>query len=87
MILTMYDDSNGSYEKIPMTKTTVKKIQMKKIKFINLFFKKTIYLTSSHPEMLENFFYRNIRNFCFSSFTSTLLKYNNFFSRKVLRVF
>ena len=56
------DDSDDSDEKNPM-----EKIQMEKIKYINLFLEKTSYLISSHPKMLDNFFIEILEIFIFQT--------------------
>ena len=63
----------------------MKKIQMKKIKCINLFLEKTSDLISIHcqkPEIWEEISKRNIRNFCFSGFINSILKYKKLKKQK-----
>ena len=50
-----FDDSDDSYEKIPMKKIPTKKIRMKEFKCINLFSEETRDLTSIYPKMHEIF--------------------------------
>ena len=47
------DDSDESYENIPIKKIPTKKIQMKEIKCIDLFLEEASDLTSIHPEIHE----------------------------------
>ena len=68
------DDSDDYDEKNPM-----KKIQMEKIKCINLSLKKTSYLISSHPKMLDNFFIEILEIFIFQTWQVPSWNIRNFF--------
>ena len=72
------DDSDDYDEKNPM-----KKIQMEKIKCINLSLKKNKLLDQQPSQNARQLFYRNIRNFYFSDLASSLLKHKEFFLEKI----
>ena len=70
------DDSDDYDEKNPM-----KKIQMEKMyKFI---FRKNKLLNQQPSQNARQLFHRNIRNFYFSDFASSLLKHEEFFLEKI----